>query len=213
MLRTLYGIIGYQIDAVDGIKGKVHDFLFDELGWTVRYVVAEIGGILAKRRVLISPAMLGQPEWSRQVLPCCLSVDQVEDSATEEAYRPVSRQPSVRERADCNPHLRSLQEVIGYRIHASDGVIGHVYDFVIEDECWSIQFLVVATGNWLPGRKVLVSPDRTKSISWESSEVRLSLSRSVIESSPEYDPTAPVNREYEVRLYDYCGRPKGWDAE
>jgi hypothetical protein len=213
MLRTLYGIIGYRIDALDGIAGKVHDFLFDELGWTVRYVTIEIGAILAKRRVLVSPAMMGQPEWSSQVLPCCLAVGQIEDSASEEAYRPVSRQHAVRDGADSNPHLRSLQEVIGYRIRASDGVIGHVFDFVIDDLSWSIQFLAVATGNWAPGKKVLVLPDRTVSISTDESEVQLRVSRAAIESSPEYEPTAPVNREHEVRLYDYCGRPQGWDSE
>ena len=51
-------------------------------------------------------------------------------------------------------HLRSIEAVTGYHIHASDGEIGHVEDFLIEDADWSIHYLVVDTKNWWPGKKV-----------------------------------------------------------
>ena len=56
------------------------------------------------------------------------------------------------------PHLRSVEAVTGYHIHASDGEIGHVEDFLVEDADWSIHYLVVDTKNWWPGKKVLISP-------------------------------------------------------
>ena len=55
-------------------------------------------------------------------------------------------------------HSRSTCEVAGYRIHAEDGEIGHVEDFMIDDETWAIRYLIVDTRNWWPGKKVLVSP-------------------------------------------------------
>ena len=61
-------------------------------------------------------------------------------------------------RNDDDPHLRSIEAVTGYHIHASDGEIGHVEDFLIEDADWSIRYLVVDTKNWWPGKKVLISP-------------------------------------------------------
>jgi hypothetical protein len=55
-------------------------------------------------------------------------------------------------------HLRSVKEVIGYHIQATDGDIGHVEDFVVDDEVWALRYVVVDTRNWLPGRKVLWYP-------------------------------------------------------
>jgi len=52
-----------------------------------------------------------------------------------------------------DPHLRSTDEVSGYHIQAADGEIGHVEDFVIDDETWAIRYMVVATRNWWPGKK------------------------------------------------------------
>ena len=240
MLRCLSGILGYRISAVDGEVGKVHDFYFDDVEWIVRYVVVEAGSLLNRNRVLISPAMVGQPDWKEQVLPISLTVEQVKTSPEVDTDKPVSRQqeqaiaaayammphwvpdavvpvpltprhPVLPEPAKGDAHLRSAKHVTGYRIHASDGDLGHVDDFIADDECWSIQYIAVATGEWLPGRKVLVAPRWIESISWDAREVTVNLSREGVKRSPEYDPTAPINREYEVRLYDYYGRPKYWE--
>jgi len=119
------------------------------------------------------------------------------------------QEPAV-EAADENANLRSTREVIGYRIHATDGQIGHIEDFIISDEDWVIRYLAVDTRNWLPGRSVLVSPEWVREISWERREVWMDVSKQTIEDSPPYDPSAPVNREYEVQMYDYYGRPKYW---
>jgi uncharacterized protein YrrD len=112
-----------------------------------------------------------------------------------------------------NNHLRSVHEVAGYHIHATDGRIGHVDDFIVEDDEWVIRYLVVDTRDWLPGRKVLVSPDWVESMKWETAEVNVGVSREQVKSSPEFDPSAPVNRAYEERLYDYYGRPVYWTHE
>ena len=108
-------------------------------------------------------------------------------------------------------HLRSIKEVKGYHIHAEDGEIGHVDDYIVDDETWSIRYMVVDTRNWLPGKKVLVSPQWIKSIEWAENMVSVHLSIKEIKESPEYDPTEPVNREYEALLYDFYGRPVYWE--
>jgi hypothetical protein len=108
-------------------------------------------------------------------------------------------------------HLRSTREVIGYHIQARDGEIGHVEDFIADDQTWAIQYMVVDTRNWLPGRKVLIAPAWIEKVDWLERLVHVDLLRETIQNSPEFDPSAPVNRAYEVRLYDYYGRPKYWD--
>jgi hypothetical protein len=107
-------------------------------------------------------------------------------------------------------HLRSIREVIGYNIHARDGEIGHVEDFIADDDTWVIRYLVVDTRKVLPGKKVLVSPQWIERVSWRASEVYMDLAQESIRNHPEYDPSEPVNRAYEERLYDYYGRPKYW---
>jgi hypothetical protein len=109
-----------------------------------------------------------------------------------------------------DPHLRSTREVIGYHIEASDGEIGHVEDLIVDDEAWILRYLVIDTRNWLPGKKVLVAPAWTKAVDWAQRRVHVDLSRETIENGPTYDPAAPVNREYELQLYDYYGRPYYW---
>lgn len=107
-------------------------------------------------------------------------------------------------------HLRSTAAVSGYAIEALDGNLGHVEGFLVDDEAWSIRYLEVATKNWWPGKKVLVSPAWIEKISWTDSQVSLGLTRDVIRTGPEYDDAMPVTREYENRLHFHYGRPPYW---
>jgi hypothetical protein len=107
-------------------------------------------------------------------------------------------------------HLRSASEVRGYHIQGSDAAIGHVEDFIVDDETWQVRYLVIDTSNWWFGKKVLVAPHWASRISWEERKVYVDLSRQTIKNSPEWNASAAVNREYEARLYDYHGRPVYW---
>jgi uncharacterized protein YrrD len=107
-------------------------------------------------------------------------------------------------------HLRSAKDIRGYHIQGNDDEIGHVADFIVDDETWEVRYLVIDTSNWWMGKKVLVAPHWASRISWEESKVHVALSRETIKNSPEWNPDAPVNRAYEERLYDYYGRPVYW---
>ena len=136
---------------------------------------------------------------------------------TEEHVSPALEEQSEKEqvvgvKADKknNSHLRSSKELIGYKIHAEDGQIGHVEDFIVHGEDWIIRYIVVNTSNWLSDREVIIPPNWIKNISWADSEVLVDVSREAVKNSPRFDPAVPVNREYEIRLYDYYGRPVYW---
>lgn len=107
-------------------------------------------------------------------------------------------------------HLRSIEEVTGYHIHASDGEIGHVEDFLIDDADWSIHYLVVDTTNWWPGKKVLVSSRSAGEIDWTDNLVNLDVDRQRLKDSPEYDPSMTIDRAYDERVLTYYGIP--WTA-
>jgi hypothetical protein len=121
----------------------------------------------------------------------------------------AQRTTSKKEKGD--PHLRSTREVIGYHIRATDGKIGHVEDFIADDESWTIHYMVVDTQTWLRGKRVLIAPAWVSKVDWVEKSVYVNLRKESVKDSPEFDPTKPINREYEVRLYDYYGRPRYWE--
>lgn len=112
-----------------------------------------------------------------------------------------------------DPHLRSTQEVTGYHIQAADGEVGHVEDFIIDDETWAIRYLIVDTRNWWPGKKVLVSPQWIERVSWSDSKVFINLSRAAIKRSPEFKEDSLLNRDYENELHQYYQRQGYWANE
>lgn len=110
-----------------------------------------------------------------------------------------------------DPHLRSARDVTGYHIQARDKQIGHLEDFIFDDTHWAIDYLVVDTKNWLPGKKVLVSPDWVKNVDWQMSKVETILDSQTIETAPEYDPSQFITRDYEAQLFAHYGQRPYWE--
>lgn len=144
--------------------------------------------------------------WSGPYLWGPLYYPQLSDTDVE-----IVEEERVEQKQTGDVHLRSAAKVTGYHIDASDGEIGHVEDFIIDDKTWEIRYMVVDTRNWLPGKKVLIAPRWIERVSWEDSKVYVNLSREAIESGPEYRPDA-LNRAYEGKLYEHYKRPKYWDV-
>ena len=108
--------------------------------------------------------------------------------------------------SDDDPHLRSADKVTGYNIKATDGEIGDVEDFIINDSNWQIDFILVDTGNWFPGKKVLIAPKMIKEINWEASTVVVNATEDRVKNSPEYQPGEELSESYEANLQNYYGR-------
>jgi hypothetical protein len=110
-------------------------------------------------------------------------------------------------------HLRSTHDVDGHHIQAQDGEVGHVEDFIIDSETWAVRYLVVNTRNWIPGKKVLLSPEWIERISWDDSKVFVNLDRETIKDSPEYTDDTLLSRNYEEQLHQYYNRRGYWKKE
>jgi hypothetical protein len=106
--------------------------------------------------------------------------------------------------------LRSLKVMHGYGVLAEDGEIGKVHDFYFHDDSWLIRYLVVDTGHWLPGRKVLIAPSVMERPNWERLTVPVALTREQVQKSPEIDTDRPVSRQQEADLHNYYGWPFYW---
>ncbi|MBS1717184.1 MAG: PRC-barrel domain-containing protein [Armatimonadetes bacterium] len=109
-----------------------------------------------------------------------------------------------------DPHLRSTNAVEGYAIEATDGELGNIVDFIVDDETWTIRYLVVDTGSWWPGRKVLIPTRWVDRISWGDAKAYVSINRETIKDSPKYTDQSLLSREYETELYRHYSREGYW---
>ncbi|MCA9022921.1 MAG: PRC-barrel domain-containing protein [Planctomycetaceae bacterium] len=109
-----------------------------------------------------------------------------------------------------DPHLRSVSEVTGYNIQCMEETLGHVEDIIVDTESWSLRYLIIDTRNWLPGKKVIIAFDWITHFTWNDQKAHVDLTREQVENAPLYDPRLPVNRAYEIQLYDFYGRPTYW---
>ena len=104
-------------------------------------------------------------------------------------------------------HLHSTEDVDGYNIHAIDGEIGKVVDFIVDDSTWKMKYFVVETGSWLNSKKVLLSTKWIKEVNWENSTVIVNISTESVKNSPEFDVSEPVKEAAERMLFTYYGKP------
>lgn len=128
----------------------------------------------------------------------------------------------VARQGDCTGHriykevgvLKKTTELIGSAIHATDGNIGEVSTILFDDEAWTIRYLVVDTGTWLPGRKVLIAPVAIRKANWKkkNSSLDVSLTREQVTNSPDIDTDRPVSRQREQEFYRYYSYPYYWSG-
>jgi len=107
---------------------------------------------------------------------------------------------------DEKTYLRSANEIFGYVVQARDGEVGEIYDFLVEQQQWKIQYLVVDTNTWLPGGKVVLSPSWVEEFRWAESRVVVDLKRETIEKSPPYQEDMLFDEDFETRLAQHYDR-------
>ena len=108
--------------------------------------------------------------------------------------------------------LRSLTDMQDYAIGATDGNIGHVKDFYFDDKAWVIRYLVVDTGAWLSGRKVLISPIAIGHPNWLEKSLPVAITMEQVKNSPDIETDKPVSRQHEIRYHRYYDFPHYWDG-
>ncbi|MFZ0460620.1 MAG: PRC-barrel domain-containing protein, partial [Rhodoplanes sp.] len=106
--------------------------------------------------------------------------------------------------------LRNASAIKGYAIAATDGRLGTVSDFLFDDASWLVRWLVVDTGKWLSGRKVLLPPSVLGHIDPNGNEFAVSLTMQQVKDSPDIDTERPVSRQIETNIYDFYGWSPYW---
>jgi hypothetical protein len=106
--------------------------------------------------------------------------------------------------------LQSIKQLHGIKLGAADGDIGHVKDFYFDDQNWAVRYLIADTGDWLPGRQVLLSPHAFGSLHQDGNVLCVKLTRKKIEDSPAIELHKPVSRQHEEEYHRYYGWPAYW---
>ena len=237
----------FELGAHDGTIGTCSDFLFEDLSWVIRYLVADTRKWLPGRKVLISPISIGTVDIVSRTVHIGLSKEQIKNSPPLDSDAPVSRKYEIffnryndwsdywggsdlwgedayprtlksrkelldiEQSVEHRSNLRSIKEVTGYRIHARDGGIGHIDDFLVDQDRWLIRYLVVDTRNWIPGsQRVIVNPNWVESVDWAERSVSIKMTKEQIESSPAYNRSKAIHRDYEKSIFDHYEFPYYW---
>jgi hypothetical protein len=111
------------------------------------------------------------------------------------------------ENRDGDSHLRSVGQIVNYDIHARDGEIGHLSDVLISDADWSIRYLVVDTGTWWGGKKVLIPPRWVQRVDWIAAEISLNVDRAALQERPHYTSETVVDAGYELQIHQSSMEP------
>jgi len=169
------------IDSEKPVSRQEEEALHTYFGWQPYWAMPPLAAGLA-------------PWWGTTMPPA---------DAAESSEARLARDVAAAEEAQHDPHLRSAREVSGYDVQATDGDIGRIEDLLVDEGRWMIDLLVIDTGNWLPGRKVVISPRSMRAVDWTEQRIKVDLPRESIEHSPGYKP--PVDQNFLMRLFDHYG--------
>ena len=235
MLRGAAEMFGWSIEAEGGEVGHLSDVYFDDRRWVVRYLVMNTHHWPIEGAVLLLPGSVSGVDPVRRVVRTNLSRSEIAASPDVDRVRPVSRQhelelshyygfPSYAVTvgasvglaapaafllpASPDGHLRSARAIMGYFVHALDGEVGHVEDFLVDDDTWTIRHLLVSVRRRWTLHQVLVPVGWIARVSWGARAVEVSLPGEAVRLAPTHDPTVGVSPDQEARLGRYYGPPR-----
>jgi sporulation protein YlmC with PRC-barrel domain len=202
MLHRLHALVEHRVIATDGEAGRVQDFLFDDKTWMIHYLVVDVKRWLSQHEVILPLTAIKQLDWENKSLYLELTKEQVRESPDADTKEPVSRQQEMAmmdyfgklaywvdrrapmtssmptgmnypTRSKGDSHLRCVSNLKGYDVLGTDGEIGHLDDFILDDASWHMGYLEVKAGKWLLCQSVLVPTRWVNSVSWANRQVRL----------------------------------------
>jgi hypothetical protein len=106
--------------------------------------------------------------------------------------------------------LRSVMDLFRYYIANKTQRYGKVKDIYFDDAWWKIRYFIVDTTKWLPGKKVLISPDVMKEPVQAQLLIPTILTEEQIKNSPPMEEEQTISRTNEAHLAHYYGWNPWW---
>ena len=211
MLRSTQELKNYTIGAIDGEIGHVTDCFFDDEDWVIRYLVVETGSWLLTRKVLISPYSLLDADWLHKRLPVRINRDQVKNNPDIDTEKPVSRQHEMRY-ADyySYPYYWAGMGMWGDGMYVPMVPLGG--HGLSPTEVAKIDAAQHANDDPHLRSCEAVVGYHIHASDGDIGHVQ-GMNRLDIQSSPLFDSTAELNRQYELDLHRHYQRSGYWDQE
>ena len=207
MIVTAGRMYGGQLSTRDGESVVVDDLLFDDRTWRVRYLAVRLGRFFGREDALLSPGEIANAAGFSEALRTRLSLSELQAAPRLLSDPPVAKQGELeaarmiaweaywtglldRVSDAGDPHLRNTRAVTGHRVIGVDCEAGRIDNFVIDDQDWSIRYLVVRLGRLRADRRVMVDPHWVDAISWQDHSVWLDLPKQSIEQCDEFVATS-----------------------
>lgn len=176
-LRAMEDLQGDDVLARDGRIGVLEDIYFDSDSWQVSYLVVATGSAPRPSRLLVSVACVAQALPARDRILTELFREQIEFGA---GAWPIEAASHWLDRG----RVCSGRNVIGFRIEAEDGAAGRLADLLVDEEEWSIGYLIIDVADAAGVRQVLMPLDWVDAIDLERSTVRVFRTREELRNSP-----------------------------
>ena len=232
MLRPSSELLKFTPVAENEIVGAIHDLYIDDRSWVVRYLVLELGNWSRTQRVLVPTnfvaglddftlelkvSLTAQELLARRMVECHPPVSLQEERAMNQlfgwpAYWSPSTPPNLATPGCIDPDLRSVREILGYTVQATDGGSGEMTDVILDAEGWTIRYLVVDLLRWIPGRRTLIPTTVVQTVDWALARVTVSLGTSAILTSPEFGPSSRIDRVFETELCQHYSVQGHWET-
>ncbi len=227
MVRSGNKLTVFSVHAKDGEIGRIYDFIFDESFWAVRYAEIDIGNWVPGKVILLSTQILGPSALStidtkltiEQIVNCpTIDPQEIPSRKYEEelhnyfswAYYWAEQREILQYKTSCK--LRSVFSLIGFKLQAMDGEIGHLDDVMIDDLEWKVRYWVIDIGSWFFGKRVLVSPLWDGKIDDNLRILKIGVSMEKIKSAPPFDYSTPLTNEYEANLHQHYDKKPYWNV-
>ena len=211
--------------AFDGEVGTVRDAYVHEVQWTARYLVVDTGGWLSGRRVWVDTRSVELMERHLRTVWVSLSRERIESSPRIDLERPISGAQVLQ----LNRHygypaagsplmpvesgaglpdsqFRSAREILRCALITADAWVGAIKEIFFDDETWRLPYLIVQTGRWLLGRRVLVPVEHVRAVDWRAHGIKVDQTRQQVEEGREFDAHHPPPGDRESALNRRAGR-------
>lgn len=109
--------------------------------------------------------------------------------------------------------LHTSRDLTSYLVQARDDSCGEIKDLLFDDGTWNVRYMAIDTGNWLPGRKVIIPPHELDPAQFSRDTMHVSLTRRQIENSPPLETDKPVSRQHELKIHGHYRWQPYWTGD
>ena len=214
MLWGSSSIRGYPVVATDGTSGTVADFIFEDRGWTIKWLVVETGQWFSGRRLFVPVSAFEHPDPETRAFSLNMTLAELADcpgrdladlSDVETGAHFTEGEIAGSAPDHVGPHYRSLAVMNLASVEADDGEVGHAEDFLIDSADWQIKYLVVDTSDWWFGEKILISSHAITGIDYMQHVLTLDVTRQDVKDGPRFSPEQTVDGAFAESFETYFG--------